>query len=70
MPFNNRAPSQPPQRESSTAPQRGSTSQRRQSGSHGKSKTFVCSTASAVEGASGELIHTQRGVGYILRAED
>ena len=24
----------------------------------------------AVEGASGELIHTKRGVGYILRAED
>ncbi len=24
----------------------------------------------AVEGASGELIHTKRGVGYILRAEE
>ncbi len=24
----------------------------------------------AVEGSSGELIHTKRGVGYILRAED
>ena len=24
----------------------------------------------AVDGASGELIHTKRGVGYILRVED
>lgn len=47
FPFNRRSPSPPPHRDNNTAPVSGSNTHRRQSGAQGKSKTFVCSIASA-----------------------